>query len=230
MAATFSLALAKVSETDLNRVAYSAKPIHRAPEDRALAAAFAGLDRDWQRRLSRRLARRRGHSVHDEGSRRPTPCVDELSRRGVGRFRAGERRALPGRGASGRGGRRLDPAPEFRREVDATAGDLGPPALPPLLRSATSRGRVPGDGSTSLLLDDPRALRRPRSGAPRSWNSPDGARATSAAVAYLRGRPRLPVLLPRTRLLARRERRATLSGHPPEQVGNAQVLRQHTRR
>jgi hypothetical protein len=65
MAATFSLALAEVPEPDLDRIAYSAKPIHRAPEDRALAAAFARLDREWQRRLSRRLARRRRHSVHD---------------------------------------------------------------------------------------------------------------------------------------------------------------------
>ena len=63
MAATFALALAQVPERELTTVAYSAKPINRAPEDCALGAFFARLDRDWQARLAGRLARRSGFTL-----------------------------------------------------------------------------------------------------------------------------------------------------------------------
>jgi hypothetical protein len=65
MAATFALALAKVAEPAIDRVAYSAKPIHRAPENRALAASLSGLDCEWQPSLARRLARRSRSSFDD---------------------------------------------------------------------------------------------------------------------------------------------------------------------
>ncbi len=58
MAATVALALAKVPEPALERAVYSAKPVHRAPEDPVLAAALSGLDRDWERRMAKRLARK----------------------------------------------------------------------------------------------------------------------------------------------------------------------------
>ncbi|HEY2716768.1 MAG TPA: hypothetical protein VGI73_11175 [Solirubrobacterales bacterium] len=58
MAATLALAFARIPEPDLDHIAYSGKPIHRAPEDHALGAVFARLDRDWQPRLATRLARR----------------------------------------------------------------------------------------------------------------------------------------------------------------------------
>lgn len=60
MAATFALALAQVPERELAAVAYAARPINRAPEDRELGAFFARLDRDWQARLAGRLVRRSG--------------------------------------------------------------------------------------------------------------------------------------------------------------------------
>jgi Homing endonuclease associated repeat len=65
MAATIALALAEVPEPYLDQVAYSAKPIPRTPEDRDLAAALVGFDRERLRSLAGRLARRRRRSVHD---------------------------------------------------------------------------------------------------------------------------------------------------------------------
>jgi hypothetical protein len=65
MAATFALALAKLREPELDRAAYSAKPIHRAPEDPVLAAAFTGLDPAWEPRLAMRLSRRAHCSIDD---------------------------------------------------------------------------------------------------------------------------------------------------------------------
>ncbi len=61
MAATLALALAKIPEPALERAAYSAKPVHRAPED----AALTGLDRDWERRMAKRLARKVRCSLDD---------------------------------------------------------------------------------------------------------------------------------------------------------------------
>lgn len=63
MAATFELAFAQIPECELAAVAYSAKPINCAPEDRALGAVFASLDRNWQARLAGRLARRSGFTL-----------------------------------------------------------------------------------------------------------------------------------------------------------------------
>jgi hypothetical protein len=57
MAATFTLAFAGVPEPDLDRVAFSGRSIPRTPEDRALAAAFTSLGRDWQRRFAVRVIR-----------------------------------------------------------------------------------------------------------------------------------------------------------------------------
>jgi hypothetical protein len=65
MAATFALALAQVPEPATEWAAYSAKPIHRAPENRSLAACFSGLDCKWQPNLARRLARRSRSSFDD---------------------------------------------------------------------------------------------------------------------------------------------------------------------
>lgn len=65
MAATVALALAQVPEPKLNRVAYSAKPIHRAPENRRLADALGGFDPEQLKALAWHLVCRRSDSIHD---------------------------------------------------------------------------------------------------------------------------------------------------------------------
>jgi DNA-directed RNA polymerase specialized sigma24 family protein len=65
MAANFEDAFAEVSGAELDRIAYSARPIHRAPTDRALDACFAGFDCERLKPGCRRLAWRRGCCVQD---------------------------------------------------------------------------------------------------------------------------------------------------------------------
>ncbi len=57
MAATFALAFAQLEESRLDRAVFSARGISRAPEDHALGEVINRLEPDWQRRLSKRLAK-----------------------------------------------------------------------------------------------------------------------------------------------------------------------------
>jgi hypothetical protein len=65
MAANFEDAFAEIAGAEFDRIVYSARPVHRAPTDRALDASFAGFDCKQLRPGCSRLARRRGCCVQD---------------------------------------------------------------------------------------------------------------------------------------------------------------------